>query len=46
MRVDGLRGLSFTGSIIDSHMHWGHWPRNNNPENLVFFNNDYYIISL
>ncbi len=41
MRVEGLRGLSFTGSIIDSHMHWGHWSRNNNPENLVFFNNDY-----
>lgn len=41
MRIEGIKGVSFKGSIIDSHMHWGNWTKDNNPKNLIFLNEEY-----
>ncbi len=38
MKLGEVKGISFKGSIIDSHMHWGHWNRGGQ---LLFLNNDY-----
>ena len=40
MKIGEVSGVSFKGSIIDSHMHWGHWNRNGNPQDYIFLNND------
>lgn len=42
MRLNGINGgISFKGSIIDSHMHYGHWYKYGAPGQLVFFDNNY-----
>ena len=38
MKVDSFgKKISFTGSIIDSHMHIGNWPRNGNRNDMLHF---------
>lgn len=38
MKVDSIgKRVSFTGSIIDSHMHLGSWPKNGNKNDMLHF---------
>lgn len=41
MKIDALSGVSFRGAIIDSHIHWGHFKKRENPNELVMYDGNH-----
>jgi len=37
MKIGALNGISFKGAIIDSHIHYGHWNKADNPNELQMY---------
>lgn len=41
MKIDAVNGVSFRGAIIDSHIHWGHFKKKENPSELVMYDGNH-----